>query len=320
MEQVLNPQDQVPTAPTPVQNAPAPPPGPVLPNGQPNKARWGAAKSPEPSPNPDAATSPEPDAKPVQESAEAPAETPQDTAPTPALDNLRVAQDETSGVNAVFGAIPDMPLEESGDAAVGEEELPEGGLKELMSKPSVLEEQPEPQPKTRRHTRGKNKKAPPRPEELVTLPNTGEKYEGVEIVSTKDHGDGGRLLVLADGWRIKLDKKGKVAAKIEGMPPEPAPEDTKSGEELEAEAQVEDDDKFDDLTMPPKELMETTSARNLIKWIHDNGVTDPEDIVQRCIELKAAGAVALQQCKDDDGVRRRANLMLGVLGLASPAA
>lgn len=326
--------------------APAPAAPPVQPNGEPNRARW----------------------------------QPKATAP----EDLRVPQGPTTGVNAVFGAIPDLPEPESApeapEKAASEAperpEKPEGTtapaeakaahkaaseperdapaapapdtgaecaqgpaedgvpepetvghgtnppLPEAESTPSVLEESdppkpapaevvdtPKPDPKPKSKCK---KKAPPRPNELpVSLPSVGEKHEGIEILSIKEHSDGGCLLIRADGWRIKLDAKANEVTRIEGLPPDVS--DVKTAADVQSE-RASGNGEAKELA-PPDEVLQTRMTRDVVQWLIEQGVTEKDAIVSACVGLKGKGALAFEASKNEEAVRRRVTSTLTVMGL-----
>jgi len=316
---------------------------PVQPNGEPNRARWQPkAEAPEP-------------------------RSPRD---------LRVPQGPTTGVNAVFGAVPDLPEPESAPeapekaahAATERPEEPEGtmapaetaAVQEPASEPEAeapadpapdtgaecaldLADDGEPEPETIGHgtnppleaapeepdppkpapaevvdtpkpdpkPKGRRKKAPPRANDLpVVLPAVGDKHEGVEIVKVTDHGDGGRLLIREDGWRIKINAKGKEVTRVEGLPDV---SDVKTAADLQSESAAGNGEAKE--LSPPDEVLRTRMTRDVLQWLIEQGVSEKDAIVKACVGLKDKGALAFEASKNEEAVRRRVTSTLTVMGL-----
>lgn len=153
---------------------------------------------------------------------------------------------------------------------------------------------------------------PPRVHELpkrAPLPTLGDVYQGVGVRGIKDHSDGGRLLILDDGARVKLDADGNEVARMG------------SREITEAE---HTDDIAPMAAPPPNEdaavpdaVMKSTSVKEVITHFLNNGVKDRDSIIARCLTLKANGAVAFQGSRDEEAVRRRVNSTMIVMGLGA---
>lgn len=154
------------------------------------------------------------------------------------------------------------------------------------------------------------KKPPPRIEEYMraSLPKVGDKHEGVEITACRDHGDGGRLLVRADGVRVKLDAKGKEVTRVSGEPPDVS--DVRTAEPATSIAANDTS-----LPPPPPEVMASQMTRDVVQYLIDNGVKERDAIVAECLQLKAKGAKAFTNSKDEEAVRRRVMSTLTVMGV-----
>ena len=220
-----------------------------------------------------------------------------------------------SAPDSAPAAAPDTTLEsaEATEMHAPEEAPPEPTPKmPPLPEPPAVREQPVLPPRSRGP-----KKPPPRLEEYARpkLPETGETHEDVRIVKHIDHGDGGRMIVRADGWHIKLDAKGKEVARIEGVAPAPAPAPEPSPEpeaqELEGEVSANDTS----LPPPPPEVMASQMTRDVVQYLIDNGVRQRDDIVVECLRLKEQGAKAFANSKDEEAVRRRVMSTLTVMGV-----
>jgi len=177
-----------------------------------------------------------------------------------------------------------------------------------LPEPPAVREQPVLPPRSRGP-----KKPPPRIEEYARpkLPETGETHEDVRIIKHIDHGDGGRMIVRADGWHIKLDAKGKEVARIEGVAPAPEPQPEPEAQEPEGEVSANDTS----LPPPPPEVMASQMTRDVVQYLIDNGVKQRDAIVAECLRLKEKGAKAFANSKDEEAVRRRVMSTLTVMGV-----
>lgn len=180
----------------------------------------------------------------------------------------------------------------------------------------VLGKAPKPTPKPKaKRTRGANSaplKAPPRVKDLPPskpLPTTGDDYEGQKVAKAVEHSDGGRLLVLTDGVRVKLNGRGKEVARTAAPP---------SDIDLSADLTP-----ADEIVLKPKKekgahpqaIMDTRIVREVITHLLETGVEGIEPLTEACLELRAAGAKSFTSL-DDDAVRRRVRSSLTIMDRA----
>lgn len=180
----------------------------------------------------------------------------------------------------------------------------------------VLPAEPQPQP-----ARAKGTVPPPRPDESkrAKLPKAGDTYEGVVIRDVKDHSDG-RLLIMTNGDRVKVDLQGVEKARVGGAPL-PDVSDIQTAAAIEASSSTAVDppvggNPVDLCDIVPLEIMKTRMTRDLVTWLRDTcGITTKEGIFEACVKLKAKGALAFEASKDDEAVRRRLNSTFAVIGM-----
>lgn len=217
-----------------------------------------------------------------------------------------------------------------------------GGDVELLNVPSVqATEPPEDKPRKPKHTgplkpppkpgeiRPDQRGAPAAPKPPKKKPvdvSVGDTFDDATVADVITHKDGGRLLVLDNGWRVKLDARGKEVARVEGLPPGSDEEaGTQSGEEMAATAaalgvtaeELEAVQLDTPLDAPPANVMQSRMTREVIQWVLDQhgGAADKEVIMAACLDLKSKGALAFEASKDEEAVRRRVNSSLTVMGL-----
>jgi hypothetical protein len=155
------------------------------------------------------------------------------------------------------------------------------------------------QPETRPQERQAPKKKMKAETTTIVLPDAGQDYGGTRIVSVKDHSDGGRLLVLESGVRVKLDRAGtEIVRSDAGLP------DVSDIPTAAAGMAV------------PDEVLQSRMTRDVVQYLIDSGVTEKEAIVAACVGLKDKGALAFAASKDEEAVRRRVTSQLTVMGRA----
>ena len=299
------------------------PAGPVQPDGAPNQAQWQPAA---PRPAAKAPTSPEAPAKSAPVSSARPEPTapvapPPASEPTKADTGALCAQDEPESgiegwakVEAAGGLEPEIPVDKPAPvlAIVEPEATPAPAPSPKVTTPTaaeVLGKTASPTPKAKSKS-DKKKAAPPRGAALYSV---GSEYKGAKVAKIVEHSDGGRLLVLEDGARVKLNKKGKEVARTDAPPADidlsgdltPASEiKLKPKKEKAAEGEY------------PKTIMETRIAREVIEYLMSTGIEGLDAITVKCLELKAQGAKAFSSSPDDDAVRRRVRSSLTIMDRA----
>jgi hypothetical protein len=127
----------------------------------------------------------------------------------------------------------------------------------------------------------------------------GDTIDGAFVGAVKPTVEGGAVVTLTDGTRIKFDPKGnevnRIVPEAKTQPPTDAAPPPSSN------------------TTPPDDVMKTRMTRDVLKWVMDQGVTEREQIIAECERLKTNGAVAFSTCPD---VRQRASTVLTAMGVA----
>lgn len=220
----------------------------------------------------------------------------------------RSALERSSGVSEGAPKAPSDAAPECAPGLVPERVEPPPVAGEIDSDPKradLTPEAPAPKPKRKRkpkhpaqpETRPPERQAPKK--RNAKHPEPGDKFGGVDVVAVKDHSDGGRLLVLSDGVRVKLDATGKEVVRSDE--PEPDVSDVPTADER--------------TTYPVSEsLLSTLMTRDVLQHLLDHGVTDKERIIAECVKLKDRGAKAFAASKDEVAVRRRVTSTLTVMG------
>lgn len=303
---------------------PTPAPRPV------NHAKWGpkVQTQPEQEPvsgeietsTPDKAPStaeaaPEPTV--AAEVAEQPQSEPEPTE-APAQDHDLGALDASAPVE-----LTTLEADPSVDTSVGDDDVEDVPK---VAPADVVPDEPAPTKKRKKKWEPGLKPAP-RPEELREQKReegrhkVGDEHEGSTIVEIKEHPDKGRLLIRADGWRVRVDMDNKEVARMEGLPPDqkvdlPTAAELKNAEEEKAqESSPEAEGDSSNVPDLPEEMMQTKSSRDLVSHLLNEQGVARDDLIDVCIALKAKGAQAFAPTRGDDGVRRRVNAALTVLGL-----
>lgn len=124
------------------------------------------------------------------------------------------------------------------------------------------------------------------------------------VVKVTEHGDGGCLLVLASGVRVKLDSSGNEVGRVEGEPlkevaePDPEPSaddlgDQDDGTEVDAAGIADVARAVDSVT---DEVLGSLKIRTLVNHFLDAGL-ERADVLEACVSL-AGKAKCLQRKKD----------------------
>jgi hypothetical protein len=269
---------------------------PAQPDGSPNRAQWQPAE--------------------VRHTRAAPArdaqETPERTEPEPVageIDAKPAEPDDGVPEPPTVGHPDPMPDPEPVTVApdASDDEIAAALIENTeRNMPDPMPEQPAPKPKRRKGP----KKAPPRVKDLPKLPEAGDQHEGSDIIAVKDHSDGGRLLIRADGVRVKVDDKGTEIARSDTPPPDVS--DVPSAADLQTPPESAKEER---VTYPvPEAILQTRMTRDVVQHLVQHGVTDKDRIIAECLKLKDQGALAFQASKDEEAVRRRVTSTLTVMG------
>ena len=289
--------------------------GARTPDSAPNQAQWSAA-TPKPASEP--ATGPQKRSAAPRTAPSKPvdARTVETTAPQGATQAPLAAdafplyaQDGPAKEPAVLPK-PKLPVDKPPAVVLVAEPTPEPKPKAKRPRPTptaadLLGKAPTPTPKGKSETK---KKAPPRGAELFAV---GAKYQSVEIAKVVDHSDGGRLLILVDGARVKVSKKGKEIARTDAPPADiDLSVDFTPADEIKLKPKKEKEK-----GAHPQEIMDTRIVREVITHLLDTGVEGIEPLTEACLELRAAGAKSFTSL-DDDAVRRRVRSSLTIMDRA----
>lgn len=128
-----------------------------------------------------------------------------------------------------------------------------------------------------------------------TLPEPGSKWKDVAIRKVVDHGDGGCLLVLENGDRVRVGPEGEEMIRLEGEPltPDEAP---KNAEAEVAAIENAQENEGEGVQEVPSEILDSPKIRLLVNYFIDQGL-DRNATVAKCMDLKDS-ARSLKRKKD----------------------
>lgn len=288
-------------------------------DGQEITERWEGSAAEE-APSPVSEPQPTPTAAEEPETVPAAPEEPEPvteahTAPEEVSPSERVSRDmENEYLDDVPNTTPIPAAERHEEPAATDEAADDSSdppdFDDVPSRPTVeevIDETPTPTP--RRNAKGK--KAPPRVHELpVKFIKVGAKYGAIAVVEVKKQQDGGRLLILDNGDRVKLDKRANEVARVAG-PPLDIEDDVVPATEL---AQPKEKDKLNGRGKIPQSILGTMRTREVLTFLVDQGFEDEDALIAEAFKLKELGAATFMQCKDEEAVIRRVKSTLVVMG------
>lgn len=132
-------------------------------------------------------------------------------------------------------------------------------------------------------------------------PEPGHAWGDVEIHKVVPHNDGGCLLVLVNGDRVKVNAEGTETARLEGEPPEDATAPAEDEKPKDAETEVSaieaaQENEASDVQAVPQEILDSPKIRLLVNFFLDQGL-DRADAMEACMAVKDK-ARSLKRKKD----------------------
>lgn len=131
------------------------------------------------------------------------------------------------------------------------------------------------------------------------IPEEGDEWRTHKVVKVTKHGDGGRLLVLDDGSRVRMNAAGEVETTMTGEPLDPTPEEERAAIQT---AEI------------PDGIKRATTRGEVVEFLRDHhGLRTREEIIAFCVKHRFEFAAF---AKDGDNLEKRVGLTCEALKIA----